>query len=1739
VAGGQSFLTEIDLSATDHASPAIEKVSGRLTGLAATVASLAGVNLGDFGIETIIHAGTDAVRVFEVLQRNVSGMIYAYMNVSGPQGELADGTERLAKASGFAAEQLDAVRAIAMKLGLEEERTGAAFKGMFQAMTTLGGSSRQQIQFFETLAGASKTLGISLDDAASALGRIAATGTISTRSELGKTLIKLGISNDDIKQMIAAGDGLEQLTGKLSKLADAAKGQVPSFDNAMQRLRNSLKGLGEEAASPALDKIKSLVLDFVSRISTDAGIKGAFGQIGDSLASTAAKLAPLLESIFRLSVKLAEGSAKIADSFASISAVLKPIVDLVGSAVDGLGKWAPAILGAAGALGTFALTAKALLALPGIGALLGGSGGALAGAAGAVAGAAGPAAIVIGATFGFSALYNRAFAAPQQGEADEAYKRAKDQQLLLLKKLAVLAADPEIVAEARAAYVKLASSAASEEVLSAARESIAKLRAAMAGKGQEEPTTTPTILPELLEQIKEKIKGVDAEILKASAGGAMSEKLLGAQSEYVKSRDELDKLAGAWRKNTPEVAALFGALARLRDLKIDQQIRAIADETEKLTLKNKALAVELSQIGLEGTAATIGKAMADAGAKVAELDRQIEQMKRDLGSAIASTNPNDRKAMAAIDEQLQQLSALIDQRALESVKGLKTAQEEIRKNLKSLGEETFKAQVDDLKAQGLDYTAAWDELNHATAERVRLFTQLIESLPKTANFDGLRKALVDGLNAFNAASQAANDRATALMNAESAAQRGAFGEAWDYIAALPARTLPEFRKNMEAWIKVLQDFGTSAGAGVKRAFAEIAKDIRSNAEISHDFVKGVWDDLGSSMKKGLFEAFKGNADGLKDVWKSMLDSFLQRWADVLGEIIQRWLATKLFLGQNSLFGSGTQAIGSPTIPGGSGGTTGESLGGGGGEWGVGADEGATAGGSSGTGYLGYAAAAYGIYAGIKGALKQNKEKVSYGGVDFGEMNFGGDSFGTKLTPWLAAAAAVASTGIGIVVAAVIAVVGIIVSLFNGPKEAHVTFALNKALEGARDGINGLVGNIIDGTANYVGELALKAFGTKAPETVRSYVTAYREQFKKLYGAATFDIAAGSGDDIKKDLDTFFKQILPKMAVQAGFGQVGFGPTGNRDSTGGAAGLDWNINSGFMDREGNWIKKQLYDPEAPIPKMLAGLGFTGDRVKEIAQKLADSSDIEAFKTWLDALVGLVVDLHDLASKFGRTREEWKTAIGDEAKAQGTAAQFQSAIDTLIASGSLLDTVFGDDRVKAGQELVKSSRQLLDQQEAALRSIFETIDQLTTQSAAIATGAREKLMTPAEVEAAARGRLGAEFKAITDAANPREVAAAWQTFAKDLSAVLDQIASRITAIKNLQQQYADFRTAVADRNAPKFATDPDSWLAANAGAIDAQRAALSGLTGDEAIAGAGKLLALVKERYNAVMDMLARVPDTVRSIDESIGKAVEDLQLQSIGSVDASGQWKTDVHGQGDFMMARIKELQGQLPTAKTPEEVQRITNEIQSYVSKLSAQPQDASHYEESRKILIQILKDTQGVADKRLAEMDAKFSKDLEGIGDRLKAGETALKDALGAAEADFEDTLKLLAQATTAAKDGLNAFADALIEQMNTLAGKIGEWITLFTTADATQQPDTSTQPAPGGGGGTGKGPDNPEAPVMAPPVNVQVTVNSGSPEEIAAAAAEAVQGQVYNAMVDLLKTHSVEVVRAIRNNPGLLKAS
>lgn len=897
----------------------------------------------------------------------------------------------------------------------------------------------------------------------------------------------------------------------------------------------------------------------------------------------------------------------------------------------------------------------------------------------------------------------------------------------------------------------------------------------------------------------------------------------------------------------------------------------------------------------------------------------------------------------------------------------------------------------------------------------------------------------------------------------------------------------------------------TADQGFAAGLAKIQSSIKSFGQDISDFMTSVWSGLTNAFDTGFYDVLSGKFSDLSNVLHNLWDGILKDFSKMLTQMLERWIMTGDAMGNGQGGGGGFAGLfkalsegGNQPVytPEGTSGFTGEA----GPTWSEGqlnqttfqapsqidltTGETPT---SGGTNYGGYAMAAVAMVQAISaniGALKENTAEISYKNVGLGQANFGGNAnFGADFTPFLMAAVAELSVPVlGWVGAVVTVVIGLIVaglnSLINGPQEGHIQAYVSEAFQkqGVQTGMGNFMEQIIDSTTNFIGGLALRAAG---PNAVQGYVTAYQEAFNQALGSAHFDFHAGSAADLTADVKQFFEQTFPTMALQAAFGQVGYGPPGSSNMPGGVAGMNWNTLNGDMDSQGKWIKQQLYDPNAPIPMMLAGLGFSADMISQIALKLAGNTDIKAFETYLSNLVGVVVDLGNLAKEFGRTTQEWFDYLHKAASDQGTVRQFTPDISNLQAEGQLLDTVFGDDRVAAAQQLVKDSQTLLSNMATALANILSLIDQINATTAATIKSYQDKLLTPAQREAEARSDYTTDVAAIAKAANPQAVADAWKKVMGDLSAILDAIVARIQAIEALQQSYADFRAQIAADQGPQFSTDPTGWLAKNASDIQKVTDALKTATGDQAVTDAQTLLQLTKDRYNNEIAMINQINQIIASVNTQADQSVRNLTLQGMGSV-IGGKWTPDYHAQGEYLQADITKLEGQIASATTPDQIQAIWQKISQDLSDLAAEPQDPANYAASRATLIKMTQEAQGLVNQALTKMGAPLVTDVSHIGDRLTAGEDALATALEKAKKDFTTQLGLMTDASTAATTALTNMANDLTTAMIGLEAAINHWTWIMTHPAGEKDPgwnygpETATVPPPGGGepGGPTDGP-------------------------------------------------------------------
>jgi hypothetical protein len=1010
---------------------------------------------------------------------------------------------------------------------------------------------------------------------------------------------------------------------------------------------------------------------------------------------------------------------------------------------------------------------------------------------------------------------------------------------------------------------------------------------------------------------------------------------------------------------------------------------------------------------------------------------------------------------------------------------------------------------------------------------------------------------------------------------------------------LEANSIIGLRKTWAEQANLIVMTSDSMDAGITAGWLAIMGTMKTTTESMRDFMAGVWNDMTTAFDTGFYDILSGKFSDLGNVLKNLWDSILKDFSKMLEQMLVKWILTGDAMGNSQGSGGGLSGIIKGIFGGGStpvytpGGTSANSPGSTVGENNTGGIPGLQGGapltngqqGSSAAGYAGLAGgvagAGYGLYSAYQAVTASDiTSRPTYQGQDLGQTaNFGHPSETGALVgaaaavaagvavaasaavtlELLTAAAAATATVVGIVVAVVLVIAAALLAIFSGPQEGHVKIAMQDALSksGGATAIGNFVQQIIGATTDFVGGLALKA-----GDNVSQYTQAYQKAFKTAYGNATFDLHAGSPDDLQKDVNAFFQTVLPTLAMKAAFGQTGYGFGGNSDVTGGIAGTSWNANNpAIMDAQGNWVKQQLYDPNAPIPLMLTGLGFTAGKIGDIASMLAGGEDIATFQKYLSDLVGVVAGFDDLVTQMSRSTSDWYTYLTQQKNIQGTAAQFATDITNIQGQGALLEGQSATDQVTTAQSLLTSGQAILTEEQSAFSAILGFIDQINTAATAMIQSYQQKLLDLTEGSSQKFHEMSvsttADYQTMLEAANPADVTADWTKVQTDFQGMLDGLLAEIQQVMQLQASYAAFRTQMATDAGPQFATDPTAWLNQNMAQINAITTTLKTATGSDAITDAQTLLTLVQQRYSNELAALQKVNDAIKSIDQASQTSIQNLTMQAMGSVttDASGNktWTPDTHAQGDYLDQQYNSLMGQLGTATTTDEVTSLMSQINSVISQLAAQPQDPAHYAESRQILIKMQQDSQDAADKLLKTMHDSLTADIKGIGDLLKAGEASLDNTLTADTWAYDQALKNFATATTAATTELNAFADALVTQMGLLIADVQHWLFILTNPVGTVDPNwnygsgttptTSTQKtvvqAPGAGGV--QKPALQPVPATVSPVSVSVTVNSGTPEEIGQAAAAA----VYPMVVATVKQNNVELARAFRNNPSLVRAS
>ena len=731
-------------------------------------------------------------------------------------------------------------------------------------------------------------------------------------------------------------------------------------------------------------------------------------------------------------------------------------------------------------------------------------------------------------------------------------------------------------------------------------------------------------------------------------------------------------------------------------------------------------------------------------------------------------------------------------------------------------------------------------------------------------------------------------------------------------------TMSVWRKRLGIEIEnLLNEFRgmSDASNGVLAAQKAILMTLPTAAESAYNAVRSVWDATRRGFDDVFGSVFTGRLDNLKNVFQSFADSLGQTFAVLVSDMVQRWLTGQESIsdGLKNLSKSMQSANGGLSVEGG--------------------------------------LMAGGVGYGIGGMVGQGTQYNQIGGaVGAAGGAYVGGLIGSGIAP-------VIGTIVGAIIGALIG------ELFNPNTEKSIVGSLG-GMVGAtswqkvpiydptrRGGPSGLddepfdpgepigwqdIGTLQSPTTAFersgqkVFESQTAAFADLfklgAKDQARELLGAYQGALKESLSGAWFKIAAGSQEDIEKDAEILLKTLLPRIGLSAAFGQTGYLPSGDRDAPGGIPGINWGMPG--MGANGAWEgAKQLFDPEAPIPKMLAGLGFTSEKIGELAGRIS-TDDPAKLLAYITGIVGVVVGLKKLGEELGQSFDELRAGWAAEAAAGPAAALGKQAADLATLFDDL--TLYsGDDQLKKAQEAQAASEQFwqgvvsyLQQLDALAQKLSAGLQGMRAQMRAFLSPLSESGQMEADwsnVEGV-WGRLFGAMDAGQVEAATNEAAAAIERMFEVLSERVTRGKALLDRIGGLLGRLGSLRYDVYSEQKEK--TNPLEEWGTDLVTIQRQVQDAARLSGLEQIAAIEGAAGAAETLYGNLKGLLAEISTTSASIAKSIGAQIWEL---GVGELDAPGQ--------ATAVTDRIKELQDQLALATSPAEIAAITSEIQSLTSR--------------------------------------------------------------------------------------------------------------------------------------------------------------------------------------------------------------
>ncbi len=896
------------------------------------------------------------------------------------------------------------------------------------------------------------------------------------------------------------------------------------------------------------------------------------------------------------------------------------------------------------------------------------------------------------------------------------------------------------------------------------------------------------------------------------------------------------EVTAAWEKHEKAIVGVTTATKTLSDVSAEaktpgadpKELEKAAKALEKITALKEKLELGLAGAGLEG----YSKSVADVNKKYGEMILQVEKLDV-VGNKTINEMVAGLKTQISVAQQSDLGKVLSDYYD----KGAKAAQaySDLTGRLREEGK------TDALSTIKAEHEAKLQAIDKQLAAAIKAAAE------EGAGIDELVRKKAAAEDAAEAARKAENERARRQSAEVTSRMSGDWATLFTAMTENARAAGESVQSVYSKMASAIRENGTSMADGITGALYEIRARTERMAQSTQTLIVGLWDTIGKGFEDGVYNVISGKASSLTDVLKGVWDEILRGFSKFLVQMLQRLILGNSQANAIGLFGG---LLGGTANAEGFAGT-GEALDAGNF---AGSGEGIDAAGGGLSTILGQLGLALGVGAVV-------------GQIGNGKYNQIGAMSGALVGAAIGSVIPVIGTAIGAVVGAII---GLIAGAISSPNtEESISAAIADNITSSADSARATIVSV--------------ARAAKYEGSVKGLLDTYNKTLADMTAGAYATVSSGDGTYNEEGMKWVMSTLIPKIAMQAAFGQVGYGmPSGNRDATGGRGGLDWWMPG--MNKDGDWVTKQLYSEDSVMFKMLVGvkditgkyldgLGFSVEKFGEIATKLS-TDDPAAFKKWLLDIVGVVVGFKDLSTKFGGD------LMAEVTKRAGTTqleAIKQANLD-LVAEFADLQYLTGDEQIARAKELIQLASERYEAEISYLTQVKAAFEQVQTSIDAHVGDTESWLMGKDANWALQDERNAANMyrQQFNDYSDPAAAATAAQQAVNSAGLIIQSLRAVYEQLKaGMEQLHSSIDSLVSDTG-EWLAAKSDAWkLQDKRDAAYAARTAfgetdaklhpdLALKYAQEAVAAAGAVIAGLEANYAKLRDGLASIRSSIDSV-----------------------------------------------------------------------------------------------------------------------------------------------------------------------------------------------------------------------------------------------------------------------------------